>query len=310
MKRALFGSIRNVQGFQKHTHPTIRLDKVRPSLSSTRGRAFSARGKQGPGAVETNWTWVPPSDESSDRLVALAKARLDKKSLDTEMPLSDAEIERLEAWTETNLDVERSTPIAGGSFETLPLTMLTSSEIAGVLEAYVMKDVRVYDMSKLPHQCEMIIATGRSTRHLRRMVGMLVRAMKDRGFARRFPPWMVQGVHSDGSWIVVDFENVMVHLMLESERIDKDLETLWVRQIEKFDLLYDVDNGGVEYVDDRRELFVDGGSVSDEMLQIQRELIALDLEELNAEPVSDSEDWEDSDDSDSSGDDDDEVKKA
>ena len=42
------------------------------------------------------------------------------------------------------------------------------------------------------------------------------------------PPWHAEGKH-EGRWILLDFSDVVVHIMLPELRTYYDLETLWTR---------------------------------------------------------------------------------
>jgi ribosome-associated protein len=68
----------------------------------------------------------------------------------------------------------------------------------------------------------MIITSGRSDRHVRAIADALVERCKQRGFA----PLGVEGTDS-GEWVLVDFTDVIVHVMLPRTRAFYDLERLW-----------------------------------------------------------------------------------
>ncbi len=68
----------------------------------------------------------------------------------------------------------------------------------------------------------MIIATGRSTRHVRAVANALVEKSKE----NHHQPLGIEG-EDGGEWILVDLADVIVHVMLPKVRDFYDLEKLW-----------------------------------------------------------------------------------
>jgi ribosome-associated protein len=68
----------------------------------------------------------------------------------------------------------------------------------------------------------MVIATGRSNRHVRAVAETLLEQSKARGLK----PLGVEGLDG-GEWVVVDVADVVVHVMLPKVREFYDLEKLW-----------------------------------------------------------------------------------
>lgn len=68
----------------------------------------------------------------------------------------------------------------------------------------------------------LVIATGRSTRHVASLAENLVRRLKDEG---------VGGAHLEGlpqgDWVLIDLGDVIVHLFREEVRSYYDLEGMW-----------------------------------------------------------------------------------
>lgn len=72
----------------------------------------------------------------------------------------------------------------------------------------------------------LVIATGSSAQHLRRLAQAAVHEFRrnfDGGFATASPG--VEGAGSD--WVCVDFGSVLLHLLTEERRTEYDLEGLW-----------------------------------------------------------------------------------
>jgi len=68
-----------------------------------------------------------------------------------------------------------------------------------------------------------VIASGTSERHVRTIADGIKEGMKKEGI-RLFA---VEG-HDEGRWIILDYQNVIVHVFLESLRELYDLESLWI----------------------------------------------------------------------------------
>tara|TARA_B100000700_G_C14541215_1_gene622092 strand:- start:182 stop:541 length:360 start_codon:yes stop_codon:yes gene_type:complete len=68
----------------------------------------------------------------------------------------------------------------------------------------------------------LVIASGTSNRHLRSLAADVMGKAKERGVR----PLGVEGENT-GEWILVDFGDVVVHLMQPSTRVFYDLERLW-----------------------------------------------------------------------------------
>jgi len=104
---------------------------------------------------------------------------------------------------------------------------LTTSQlqqlVVSSLEDFKATDITVIDVSgKNPLTERMVIASGNSTRHVKSMAENLVVKAKTAGN----PPLGVEGAR-EGEWVLVDLNDVIVHLMLPQTRAFYNLEKLW-----------------------------------------------------------------------------------
>ena len=95
--------------------------------------------------------------------------------------------------------------------------------VVSSLEDFKATDILVIDVSGKSSLTErMIIASGNSTRHVKSMSENLVVKAKAAGN----PPLGVEGGR-EGEWVLVDLNDVIVHLMLPQTRAFYNLEKLW-----------------------------------------------------------------------------------
>lgn len=86
------------------------------------------------------------------------------------------------------------------------------------------EDVVVLDVRKLSSVTDyFVIATGTSEPHLRAIHDEVVDRLRDEKGLR---PNSVEG-RTDSNWVVVDFVDVLVHIMRKDVRERYDLEGLW-----------------------------------------------------------------------------------
>jgi ribosome-associated protein len=84
-------------------------------------------------------------------------------------------------------------------------------------------NVRVLDVRGLTDIADtMVIASGNSDRHVRSIAERVVERAKAAGFR----PLGTEGEH-DGEWVLVDLQDVVVHVMLPRVREFYSLERLW-----------------------------------------------------------------------------------
>jgi len=95
--------------------------------------------------------------------------------------------------------------------------------VVSALEDFKAIDVHVIDVTgHNPLTERMVIASGNSTRHVKSMADNLILKAKVEGN----PPLGVEG-QGEGEWVLVDLNDVIVHLMLPQTRAFYNLEKLW-----------------------------------------------------------------------------------
>jgi len=106
-------------------------------------------------------------------------------------------------------------------------TSLTSDQLTDLvissLEDLKAIDIQQVDVSgQSPLTDRFVIASGNSTRHVKSMAEKLVMKAK----AADCQPLGVEG-EREGEWVLVDLNDVIVHLMLPRTRAFYNLEKLW-----------------------------------------------------------------------------------
>jgi len=95
--------------------------------------------------------------------------------------------------------------------------------ITGALDDMKAVNVRVLDVRDLTDIADtMVIASGNSDRHVRSIAERVVEKAKAAGFR----PLGTEGAR-DGEWVLVDLQDIVVHVMLPRVREFYGLERLW-----------------------------------------------------------------------------------
>lgn len=68
-----------------------------------------------------------------------------------------------------------------------------------------------------------VLATGTSERHVRTIADSIELGMKETGMK----PFSLEG-YDEGRWVIIDYQNVIAHVFVESLRELYDLESLWI----------------------------------------------------------------------------------
>jgi ribosome-associated protein len=95
--------------------------------------------------------------------------------------------------------------------------------VINTLENMKAQDIKVIDVSSKSSVTErMIIATGTSTRHVKSIADDVVKEAKDAGM----PPLGSEGEEA-ADWVLVDLNDIVLHVMLAETRGFYNLEKLW-----------------------------------------------------------------------------------
>ena len=120
-------------------------------------------------------------------------------------------------------DAQSGAPLIG---ETAPLTLAPDallSIINGYLEDAKAEDIISIDIKgKSPIGDHMIVASGRSQRHVGAIADQIVKKLKSEGYGRA----RVEGLpHCD--WVLIDTGDIIVHVFRPEVREFYNLEKIW-----------------------------------------------------------------------------------
>ena len=109
----------------------------------------------------------------------------------------------------------------------LSSSSLSPLELAKLIEAaaddkLAQKVVRIPLKGKTPVADYFVICEGETDRQVKAIADGIV----ERARAERIRPLAVDG-YEDASWVLIDFDAVLVHIFLPGERSFYDLEALW-----------------------------------------------------------------------------------
>jgi ribosome-associated protein len=95
--------------------------------------------------------------------------------------------------------------------------------VAAALDDMKAANIKIMDVRKATDVADcMIIASGTSDRHVRSIADRIIERAKGGGFR----PMGLEG-ERDGEWVLVDLNDVIVHVMLPRVREFYGLESLW-----------------------------------------------------------------------------------
>ncbi|MDJ0957090.1 MAG: ribosome silencing factor [Arenicellales bacterium] len=99
-----------------------------------------------------------------------------------------------------------------------------------ILDDMKAENVEVLNVRKLTDVTDyMVIASGTSDRHVKAMAHRLRDQLREQSKLR---PLGVEG-EQQGDWVLIDFGDVVVHIMRPQTREYYDLERLWSREVEE-----------------------------------------------------------------------------
>ncbi|HEY3275646.1 MAG TPA: ribosome silencing factor [Syntrophorhabdaceae bacterium] len=104
-------------------------------------------------------------------------------------------------------------------------------------------DIAVIELSGLTDIADFfVITSGTSERHVRTILENVEKGMKEAGIKA----YSVEG-REQGRWVIIDYQNVIIHIFLEQLRELYDLESLWIEakrfRIERENTQPEVENG-------------------------------------------------------------------
>ena len=97
-------------------------------------------------------------------------------------------------------------------------------DIAEILAEMLAADITLLDISELSSFADVfIVTTADNIRQLRALQREVVGQMRERGVR----PHRVEG-EAEGGWILLDYRDVIVHLLTRDQRAFYRLEDLWI----------------------------------------------------------------------------------
>ena len=113
--------------------------------------------------------------------------------------------------------------MTAAKFSRPPARAALVKTVVAALDDMKAVNVKVLDVRKVTDVADcMVLASGNSDRHVRSIADRVVERAKSGGFR----PMGVEG-QRDGEWVLVDLNDVIVHVMLPRVREFYGLEKLW-----------------------------------------------------------------------------------
>ena len=129
-------------------------------------------------------------------------------------PLQESSLKHMTTRTRPRRSPERASPLQPSPLQTIVTVALDDMKAV---------NVKVLDVRGLTDIADtLIIACGNSDRHVRSIAERVVEKCKQAGFR----PLGKEGAR-DGEWVLVDLQDIVVHVMLPRVREFYGLERLW-----------------------------------------------------------------------------------
>lgn len=97
------------------------------------------------------------------------------------------------------------------------------SHIVSQLDAYQAEDIKYFRMEQIDIAQYIVIASGRSARHLSSIMENLLLHVRHCGYSAEIG---IEGHYSGTEWILLDFAGITVHLMKQTTRTYYGLEDM------------------------------------------------------------------------------------
>jgi ribosome-associated protein len=103
------------------------------------------------------------------------------------------------------------------------------SAVVKALEDKLAEQTVVIDLRDVSSVADwFIVSQGDNTSHTSAIASGVIGTLKDR---HQTAPWHHEGIE-DGRWALIDYTDVVVHVMLPDVRKLYDLESLWIKKAE------------------------------------------------------------------------------
>jgi ribosome-associated protein len=161
-----------------------------------------------------SWSWVPPRQSRVEAVNKVDNAAEQKTNRINELQ---------------KIHTEAALPKDWDVIPVKPNVLLTSDEIINALSKMGAIDVKSVPISgTLDNIEEFIIASGSSTRHIRKMSQAIVQALKSRNITKAMGYTGAEGAKDD-DWLLIDCFDRVVHLLLPKTRASLQLEQHWAK---------------------------------------------------------------------------------
>lgn len=117
------------------------------------------------------------------------------------------------------------------------------TEIANICSDAKGIDITILDVSKVFNLANhFIVVSGRSDRHVQGISNRLIDDLKD----KQVKPLLVEGIE-EGQWVLLDYNDVIVHVFYAPVREHYDIEGLWLKA-QKLELHTSSQSGKIELI--------------------------------------------------------------